>query len=70
MSGDRVDHRSLEPSRTDPVEAYNHAIWSERSIKTQQPFLTILVHDSWPQLNLLLRDKTKDQDPDALTKLN
>jgi len=68
MSAERVDHKSLEPSHTDPVEAYSRPTWPERSIKTQQPFLTILVHDSWPRLRLLLRDKTKDQNPDALTK--
>jgi hypothetical protein len=68
MSAERVDHKSLEPSRMDPVEAYSRLTGSERSIKAQQPFLTILVHDSWPQLRLLLRDKTKDQNPDALTK--
>lgn len=68
MSAERVDHKSLEPSRMDPVEAYSRPTGSERSIKAQQPFLTILVHDSWPQLRLLLRDKTKDQKPGCSNK--
>ena len=46
MSAERVDRKSLEPSRMDPVEAYSRPTGSERSIKAQQPFLTILVHDS------------------------